>query len=313
MRDLSSNSKLIDAYGVWIATVKRKRQGTTVRAYEGRWNVINEHLGNRRLRDITVPLVDRFFDTLEDLDYSVSTRRGIRSVLNSILALAVRYSAIKVNPVRDAGRIEGRPRKPVRALTVDEVCTLLATMDNDASRELAEMTRFMLGTGVRIGEMLAVRWEDVNLETGQCAILGNVVREKGKGVVRHEGKTSNAIRLLTLPRATVEMLRRIKDRREGYRYEDEPVFCDASRRYRDPNKVWTLFRKSCDTAGFDWVTPHVFRKTAATLLDEAGLSARQIADQLGHSQISTTQNYYLGRGRDGSEAAETLNRIFEGL
>ena len=59
------------------------------------------------------------------------------------------------------------------------------------------------------------------------------------------------------------------------------------------------------------MTSYVFRKTAATQLDEAGLSAGQIADQLGHSKVSMTQNYYLGRRAIGTEVAEALNRAHE--
>jgi len=54
-------------------------------------------------------------------------------------------------------------------------------------------------------------------------------------------------------------------------------------------------REARGTDGFAWVTSHVFRKTAATILDEAGLTARVIADQLGHSKPSMTQDVYLGR------------------
>jgi hypothetical protein len=56
------------------------------------------------------------------------------------------------------------------------------------------------------------------------------------------------------------------------------------------------------------VTSHAFRKTAATELDRAGLSARQIADQLGHSKVSMAQDRYLGRGAVGEEAAAALDR-----
>lgn len=57
------------------------------------------------------------------------------------------------------------------------------------------------------------------------------------------------------------------------------------------------------------MTSHVFRKTAATELDRAGLSARQIADQLGHSKVSMTQDRYLGRRAIGTEAAAALDRV----
>jgi len=64
-----------------------------------------------------------------------------------------------------------------------------------------------------------------------------------------------------------------------------------------------------DRAGFDWVTSHVFRKTVATRLDEAGLSARQIADHLGHNRPSLTQDVYMGRGLPSPAAAAALQRL----
>nr|WP_242687134.1 MULTISPECIES: tyrosine-type recombinase/integrase [unclassified Actinopolyspora] len=63
--------------------------------------------------------------------------------------------------------------------------------------------------------------------------------------------------------------------------------------------------------GFAWVTSHVFRKTAATVLDEAGLSARRIADQLGHSRPSLTQDVYMGRQSLDRDAAEALESALD--
>nr|WP_246066217.1 tyrosine-type recombinase/integrase [Geodermatophilus aquaeductus] len=68
-------------------------------------------------------------------------------------------------------------------------------------------------------------------------------------------------------------------------------------------------RRALDRAGFAWVTSHVFRTTVATRLDEAGLSARQIADHLGHTRPSLTQDVYLGHGVASPEAAAALQRL----
>jgi integrase len=61
-----------------------------------------------------------------------------------------------------------------------------------------------------------------------------------------------------------------------------------------------------------WITSHVFRKTTATILDNDGQTARQIADQLGHARVSMTQDAYLGRKAGDSRAAEALDRALEG-
>ena len=128
------------------------------------------------------------------------------------------------------------------------------------------------------------------------------MRIKGRGLVRKSTKTSFGQRTLRLPTWAVAMLRRRKD---GDEDTAAPVFPDSFGGLRDPSNVLKVFR---ETRGenFAWVTSHVFRKTAATILDEAGLSARQIADQLGHSKPSLTQDVYMGRKAVGGDAAQAL-------
>jgi integrase len=92
--------------------------------------------------------------------------------------------------------------------------------------------------------------------------------------------------------------------------ESDPqvVFPSARGLLRDPSNTSGDFRKALDRAGFPWVTSHTILRTVATRLDDAGLSARQIADRLGHSRPNLTQDVYLGRGRAGPEAAAALHR-----
>lgn len=78
---------------------------------------------------------------------------------------------------------------------------------------------------------------------------------------------------------------------------------------RDPSNTQADLRSVLDAAGFEWVTSHTFRKTAATLLEQAGLTVRAIADQLGHADVTTTQNHYFGRRMITTRAAEVLEVI----
>jgi integrase len=78
---------------------------------------------------------------------------------------------------------------------------------------------------------------------------------------------------------------------------------------RDPSNTQADLRDALAWCGLAWVTSHVFRKTTATLLDNAGLSARAIADQLGHAQPSLTQNVYMGRKIASPEAAHALEQF----
>jgi integrase len=88
-----------------------------------------------------------------------------------------------------------------------------------------------------------------------------------------------------------------------------PVFPDTLGGLRDPSNTRRALREARGSDGFAWVTSHVFRKTAGTVLDEVELSARQIADQLGHSKPSMTRDIYMGRGTVSAENAAALEDI----
>ncbi|MGH1565140.1 site-specific integrase [Mumia sp. DW29H23] len=160
----------------------------------------------------------------------------------------------------------------------------------------------MLATGVRIGEALATVWSDVDLEAGTVRITSTLIRVKGEGLVRKSIKSSAGERTIGLPFSAVQVLHRRFV--TGARL-DQPVFPDTYGGLRDPANVRRNLREARGD-GFSWVTRHTFRKTAATTLGEAALSARLVADQLGHARPSMTQDVYLMRRKVDSQAATAL-------
>jgi integrase len=300
----------------WFATVQAAaehgaRSPTTVDQYRGHLdrNVL-PGLGALRLREATVPRLDAYLAALQRTR-GTATAKTCRAVVSGVLGLAVRHGALDGNPVRDVGRIEGGRRNAPRALTAAERAQWLAKLEADetaARKDLPDLTRFMLATGVRIGEALAVHWPDLDLEAGTVAVDHNVVRVKGSGLVRKSTKTAAGERTLRLPSWALDMLRK---RHADTDDPDGPVFPDSIGGLRDPSNTSRDFRDARDAAGFGWVTSHVFRKTAATMLDEAGLSARAVADQLGHSRPSMTQDVYMGRKIASPAAAEALEGAFD--
>lgn len=89
------------------------------------------------------------------------------------------------------------------------------------------------------------------------------------------------------------------------------MFPDAVGGYRDRNNVGAAFRRVRAGTDVEWVTPHTFRKTVATLLDSTGASARMVADQLGRSRISMTQDVYRGRRAVSPDLAAALESLDE--
>ncbi|WP_216094036.1 tyrosine-type recombinase/integrase [Jiangella alba] len=135
-------------------------------------------------------------------------------------------------------------------------------------------------------------WEQINLEAGTVELTHTVIRLTGIGLIRKKTKTSAGERLLQLPLFGIVMLRRRFA--EGVRL-DQPVFASTVGGLRDPSNVRKVLRQVRGDGALAWITSHAFRKTTATVLDDAGQSARQVADQLGHSRPSMTQDVYMAR------------------
>lgn len=206
-----------------------------------------------------------------------------------------------MNPVRDLTPLELDRDRTARALSVEELRDWLALLDASefAQRhDLPELARFMLATGLRLGETLGVTWADLDLSTGTVAVRRTIIRAKGKGLIAKRVKSRASERGLLLPTWCVELLRARRVRLGAF---EGPVFPDARGGWRDRSNVGKAFREVRTGSDFEWVKTHTYRKTVATLLDQSGASARMIADQLGHSRVSMTQDVYLGR-RAGNAA-----------
>lgn len=173
----------------------------------------------------------------------------------------------------------------------------LDTDDEARKRDLPDLVRFLVATGERRGEALGAHWSDFDAAAEALTMTGNLVEVRGRGKVRNEGKSETAQRTIPLPSWCVQLL---KDRQAtlGEVDKDKPIFPNSRGGYLNAsnlnNRYWIPFR---DRAGYAWLTFHALRKTVGTLLDEAGLTARQIADVLGHSHPSMTLNNYMGRGQ----------------
>jgi len=250
----------------------------------------------------------------------VGTAKTARSVLSSMFGLAARTGAIAANPVRDAAPATGSVRKAPRALTrlqTEEVSDALRSMRRAVDLDIPDLVDWMFGTGMRIGEACAIREGVLDLVAGTVEVDATVIRVKGRSLVLQEHpKTAAGWRVLALPPNLEDMLKR-RQNELRLRGPQGVVFGSPTGKLRDPNNTSGDLRECLDRIGcldgdgtgpFAWVTSHTFRKTVATRMDEAGASPRQIADQLGHSKPSMTQDLYMGRKVVCVDASRILAR-----
>lgn len=327
---LSRDSRLSDVAEMWFKRMQQRADdgelaASSLDTYRRQLdNHILVGMGAFRLGEIDTPSVDDFLSAVK-VNVGGATAKSCRSVLSGVMGYAVRRGAVVTNPVREAERLARAPQRQPRALTLPEREQWLGRLERDrvaVAKDLPDLTRFMLATGARIGEALAVSWDEVDLHPGEPNIPGTVEivwtlsRVRGRGLLRvPRPKTESSERLLPLPEFAVAMLRRRK-RMASLSREIEPgaavpVFPHSSGGWRDPGNTRRDLRNARGSSEFAWVTSHVFRKTCATILDEAGLSARAIADQLGHARPSMTQDVYLGRKVVNPANADALQRALD--
>ena len=306
--DITAETRVRELVTIWLTDVDSG--GLTDRTKEHYRYVADRYvmpgMGGLRLREVTVGSVDRLLKAISQ-HHGAGAAKSTRSVVSNLLGVAVRHGAMPSNPVRDVGRV-AKPRKAVRALTPAESAALVTAIRADrraGELDLPDLVEFMLGTGARIGEALAVRPAVVDLDGRVIEINATVVRTKGRGVnVQEHPKTAAGWRVLAVPEFVAEIVRR-RANKDTVRSAGT-VFASPLGHVRDPSNTTADLRRALDRAHFEWVTSHTFRKTVATRLDEAGLSARQIADHLGHARPSVTQDVYMGRNVASTQAAEVL-------
>lgn len=283
----------------------------SVDTYAATLAAVRSRMADVRVSEATPGLLDEILRGIRR-DHGVTRERHTKVALNSVLTDAVMAGAVMANPVRELGRRRTRKSdvKGAPALDVDQVRALLSAVAESkmcAQKDLCDPVIVLAATGLRRSELLALRWQDVDLDGRVLTVSGSVVRLKGAGLVRQDTTKGGGRRSVALPQFAVDALYR----RKG----DEPrpttsdvIFPSSTGTLRDPDNFGKQWREVRDDLGLPDVSSHSFRKTVATLIDDSGLSARIGADQLGHARPSMTQDVYMSRGRVHSEVADVLDR-----
>lgn len=294
--------------------------------------IINPRLGGLRLSEARTGVVD---EALTRVDLSGRTTRVARSVLAQMFAMAVRHDALVNNPMREVRRAPRR-RRVVQALRVEEARDLLrltASHQSSVARDergllsggtrrtpdLHDVVLLLLGTGMRIGEALALRWSDLDLKADipSARVDATMVeprRDAASGQVfvaglhRQPMTKTGAARTIALPRAVVEMLAR---RRAGIQrqHDRQPVFAHKSGGWLWPNNVRTKLRGVVAGTPLAGVSPHTLRRTVGTLVAHSeGLDAAR--DVLGHRDPSVTARHYVAETGRVIDVRRSLDPIF---
>lgn len=293
----------------WLNACERKSLSpTTLRGYRNiLWQVVLPRFGKLRVREVTPELLDAFYghqmsrhrvdrrtngQARNCASVAAGTVLNYHRLLASMFRQAERWGWVQVSPTRNA--TPPRVRRPaMKVPSVPEVRRLVLGAGADGGDLMALLFHLAGTTGGRRGELLALRWCDVDFELETISFRGSVYETAGGGVdVIGSSHEKNHERVIAVDRDLLEAL----PRAHGDRRRPEPkhyVFSSAphTEPWR-PGTVTAAFTRIRRRQGIEGVRFHDLRHFHATQLIAAGMDPVTVSGRLGHSRISTTLDIY---------------------
>jgi integrase len=285
----------------WLtATAKLSVRESTYHAYE---NWVRNHLslprseggvGDIAVDKLTAEDVQRMLAARRQAGLSATSVDHVRRVLRIALNQAIKWGLISRNAAAMA-KPPKRERHSVEPLSVAEVRTLLAAT---RSHRLHGLFVLAIHTGMRQGELLALRWSDVDLDKRLLRVNATLGTKDGK-LTRLPPKSEQSRRTLALSSGAVAALDEQQKRQDNQRLlagnrwkEHNLVFASTIGTPLNASNVTHDFQKALAAAGLRRVRFHDLRHSAASFLIESGVDMRQVQDQLGHSGLAYTIGTY---------------------
>jgi integrase len=280
----------------WLETTAKPR--LRPRTFIGYRQHVEAHivpaLGTLRLHALCPQQVQAMFLGLQVKRLSPSTIRGVRAVLRAALGDALRWGLVG----RNAAALAHGPRvqRPeLKVFSTEQAQRFLQVIKGE---RLEAFFCTAVATGLRLGELLGLRWSDVDLDGGSLTVR-QALQRQGKEVRFVEPKSKQSRRRLNLPMFAVSALthhrdRQVADRRlAGSRWIDTGlVFTSSIGTALDERNVRRSFKEVLRGAELPDLRLHDLRHTTATLLLTQGVHPRVVMETLGHSQVSLTLDTY---------------------
>lgn len=252
--------------------------------------------------------------TAEGLD--ADSVRHLHSLLGQAFDDAVRLGVVETNPVRAANRPKGK-RRPITVPTPEQVAAIIAAAGSSSARVAL---RLAATTGMRRGEVVALRWSALDLDrpADHLSVTTSMASTPAAGVHERPTKTGESgHRVITLDALTIAELRRHRAEQiellMAFGHPGTPdwlISDDGGVTHWRPDRFTREFSIARKKAGVEGVRLHDLRHFAATQLLAAGIPVGQVAHRLGHSDTSTTERVYRHwiPGLD-AQAAEVMGRL----
>jgi integrase len=286
----------------WLEDVHKR--SIRPRTYERYEEIVRLHLapgiGYHQIQKLSAQHLQSFYAKKLEEGLSTTTVISFHNVLHKALETAVRWNLIARNPC-DLVSPPRRKRFEIRPLSMQQIHQFLAVARGHRQEALFILA---LATGMRRGELLALKWQDLDLEQGTLQVRRILTRIPsklpGKGYEEAEPKTDKGRRSIALPSFAAEALKQHRLRQTEAKLKAGPVwqdhdyvFCTSIGTHLNPTRdVLDALKSLLEKAGLPDIRFHDLRHSSATMLLGMKVHPKIVQELLGHSQIAITLDIY---------------------
>ncbi len=292
-----SEQTVRDVIADYLERKKEDWTGNTYDTYVQRAkSFIEPHLGSVRVVELTTPMVQHWIDKLRRKGVSASTISNARAIMTGACTSAVHLGIIRSSPMTGVTAPTVRPKTHVTWSVADMRAVLAAVKDEPMWHALY---RLVLTTGMRPGEVRALRWSDFNFARRHVVVKRTMTRDaEGRVMVGEQTKTHKA-RVVVIPASCVAALKTWETAQKVIRLAARQwtdggyVFTSSVGAPLSP-KPWQNRQDLLSTqVGVTAITLHELRHTYATIELAAGTPIKVISDRLGHARVQITMDLYM--------------------
>jgi integrase len=254
-------------------------------------------IGDVRMSQLTPQHIERVVGGMNRRGLSASTIAKARVPLSMALEQAVRDGVLLANPVKSAALPQSKKSSKRDALNRAQLDQLMRAA---RGKRIEPLVRLAFMTGLRRGELLALRWQDVDFDSEILHVRGTLKRQAGGGFYLDDPKTEKGRRSIPLQPSAVSTLRRWRDTQlleketAGDRWQDHGfVFTSNVGTPLDPSNLRRQWQAIGEEAGLGRLRFHAARHTFATLALESGkVELAEVSRFLGHGSLAVTADIY---------------------